>query len=186
MDNWLDEVEATKGWLSRVEAQLLHAAAGAVTTGCIVEVGSYRGRSTIALASGAPDGAPVFAVEPHGYFVGALGGEFGPADRRAFFRTMLRTGLWDRVRLVNLSSEVIAPGWMLPVDLLWVDGDHRYEAVRRDVDVWLPHMTASARLLLDDSTNAHLGPARVVRELLDSGSFTLERQVGKVSQLMRS
>ena len=39
-----------------------------------MEIGSFRGRSTIVLASGAPDGAEVVAIDPHG------GGDRGPGE----------------------------------------------------------------------------------------------------------
>ena len=66
--------------------------------------------SALAQGSLAGHGAPVFAVEPHETFEGILGGSFGPADRAAFFRTMLTTSSYPAVRLVNLSSEVVTPG----------------------------------------------------------------------------
>ena len=46
------------------------------------------------LARGAEHGygARVYAVEPHEPFVGPRGGQFGPEDRAAFFRNMVRTG----------------------------------------------------------------------------------------------
>lgn len=184
IDDYLEQVTATEGWLSPKQARLLHEAAARVRSGCIVEVGSYRGRSTIALATGAAEDVPVFAIEPHEPFTGQLGGDFGPEDRAEFYRTMLRTGLYRNVRLVNLSSEVVTRGWKLPVDLLWIDGDHRYEAVRRDVDVWLPYLTSSASIVLDDSTNPELGPTRVVDELLEAGWEVAER-AGKVTRLVR-
>jgi hypothetical protein len=44
------------------------------------------------------------------------------------------------VRLVYLSSEVVTPSSRLPVELLWIDGDDRYSAVRRDFEPWEPHL----------------------------------------------
>ena len=185
MDSWLEQVEVTKGWLSLDEARLLHSSAGQVTDGCIVEVGSYRGRSTIALAIGAPEGVPVYAVEPHEEFLGPRGAFFGPEDRKAWMENMLRSGVWERVRLVNLSSEVVTPGWDKPVGLIWIDGDHHYEAVRRDIEVWTPHLLPDAQVLFDDSVKPKTGPGRVVRELVDSGAYEIAEQTGKVSKLRR-
>lgn len=170
------------------EAELLYHLAREAAGGCIVEVGSYRGRSTVALALGAADGAraPVYAIEPHETFVGALGGEFGPRDRAAFFRTMLRTGCYRNVRLVNLTSEVVASGWHLPIALLWIDGDHTYEGVRRDFDSWSPHLTADATIAFDDTDHEDLGPHRVLSELLDSGQVEPRAAVGKVVAVRRA
>ena len=168
--------------LSVEEAELLHELAREVHDGVIVEVGSHRGRSTVALATGAA--VPVYAIEPHEPFTGELGGQYGPADRVGFFETMLAAGTAERVRLVNLSSEVVTPGWTLPVGLLFLDGDHRYEGVRRDLECWLPHVTDAAPIVLDDSTDPALGPIRLVAE---AGRYGLEvvRTAGKVTVLRR-
>ena len=73
----LRRVLRTDGWLTADEAQGLAAlAANTDSSDVIVEIGSYRGRSTIALALGSR-GASVFAVDPHEHLTGPLGGEFG-------------------------------------------------------------------------------------------------------------
>lgn len=167
----LAKVTAIDGWLEVDEAERLFELARQVTDGCIVEVGSYRGRSTAALALGsqAGGGAPVYAVEPHEAFTGVYGGKFGGPDRELFMRTMLALGLAGTVRLVNLSSEIVTPGWARPVALLWIDGDHRYEGVRRDIDCWRPHLLPTATVVFDDAVDPDIGPARVIAELEAEG-----------------
>lgn len=180
-------LRSIKGWLSPAEGQRLRELAAGVTEGVIVEVGSYRGRSTYALSAGAYDGgqAPVYAIEPHEPFTGLRGGEFGPADRAAFFRNMLRTESWRNVRLVNLSSETVTAGWARPVGLLWIDGDHSYEAVRRDFDCWAPFLLPGAGVVFDDAVNAGLGPYRLIGELAGEAWAVTER-VGKIAVLRRA
>jgi hypothetical protein len=172
--------------LSPDAAVLLYDLARQVCEGCIVEVGSYRGRSTVVLARGAEHGhgARVYAVEPHEPFVGPRGGEFGPEDRAAFFRNMVRTGAYRTVRLLNTSSEVLAPGWKEPVALLWLDGDHSYEGVRRDFDAWAPHLLPRCDLVLDDTDDPELGPQRLVEELTGTEWVEVAR-VGQVAHLRR-
>lgn len=170
---FLQQVLAVPGELTPAEAQLLYGLAQQVRDGSIVEIGSNNGRSTVALALGSQVGndAAVFAIEPHEHFVGVLGGEFGPQNRKMFFQTMVRTGCYRTVRLINTSSEVIAPGWAQPVALLWIDGDHRYEAVWRDVRAWLPHLLPDAWIAFHDSIDPSIGPNRVVKELLAGGGY---------------
>jgi hypothetical protein len=163
-----------EGMIGDKEADLLTRLAGEVEDGCIIEVGSWRGMSTIALAKGAR--VPVYAIEPHEVFTGVLGGQFGPADRRAFFENLLRAEVVEKVRLVNLSSEVVAPGWKLPVGLLWIDGDHRYEAVRRDFESWEPHVRG--KVAFHDAIQPTLGPAQLIDELLASGYELVEHVQG--------
>lgn len=175
-------IDETPGWLSLDEAALLYHLARQATTGSIVEVGSYRGRSTVALAKGAVAGGnrPVYAIDPHEKFTGVLGGQFGPEDRGVFFQVMLRTSSYQNVRLVNLSSEVITPGWKGPVSLLWLDGDHTYAGVKRDFDCWKNHLAPTAYIAFDDATDPRLGPRKLIGEIIKSGGFELFIAIGKV------
>jgi hypothetical protein len=171
------------GWLKLPEAELLFDAAKSVKSGCILEIGSYRGRSTVALAAGSRGGskAPVYALEPHEHFIGIKGGAFGPNDRRAFFRTLLQTKLFSIVRLLNTTSGVVAPGWDKPIALLFVDGDHRYEAVYSDFSLWRPYLMDDALVIFYDDTGP--GPSQLIRELLADGSLSLAKSQGRMSIL---
>ncbi|GAB4370816.1 MAG: hypothetical protein Kow0062_05840 [Acidobacteriota bacterium] len=178
----------TEGMVEPRESALLHRLARETREGCIVEVGSYRGRSASLLGAGSLAGArrPVYAVDPHAEFRGLLGGEFGPQDREAFYRAMLATGCWRIVRLVNLSSEVVTPGWTEPVGLLFLDGDHSLEGVRRDFGCWREHLLAGARVAFDDASDPDLGPWRLIEELVSGGDWRRIEQVGRITVLGRA
>jgi hypothetical protein len=175
----------TEGMTSVAEATLLYELALEVRQGCIVEVGAYRGRSTVALGRGSLDGhrVPVFTIEPHQTFTGVLGGRFGPADAGAFYRAILETGCYHVVRLVSLSSEQVTAAWSWPVALLWIDGDHRYEGVGRDFDSWRPHLVPGARVVFDDADDPTIGPHRLIAELLGTGAYETIRTFGKITVL---
>ncbi len=175
--------DKTEGMITFEEAKLLYTLAKELSSGCIIEVGSYRGRSTVALGRGSIDGhkVPVYAIEPHEEFTGVLGGKFGPPDRAAFYKAMITTGCYQIVRLVNLSSEVVAPNWTKKVGLLWIDGDHTYQGVKRDFRCWFPHLTSDALVAFDDSTNPELGPRKLIEELTAGDHFEKAQQVGKVT-----
>jgi len=180
---WLREVEATAGWLSRDEALALHRYASEVVSGAIVEVGSYRGRSTAALSAGARAGVPVFAIEPHEAMSDESTGTFGPEDRAAFYRTMLRTGASRNVRLLNTSSEVLSPGWTAPVSLLFIDGLHDEPSVSRDWRAWRPHLVSGATVVFDDAHDPRVGPMHVIAQLVDEGTLVHRKNTGKMRAL---
>ncbi len=55
------------------------------------------------------------------------------------------------------------------LSLLHIDANHRYDHVRRDIELWTPHLAAGGWLLLDDYVWAFGdGPQRAGDELLDS------------------
>ncbi len=163
----------TEGILGLDEALCLYELASRVEEGSIVEIGSYRGKSTVALATGSQQGyqAPVVAIDPHESFVGVIGGKFGPQDRTAFFKNMLRAGCVESVRLINLPSQTVVKVWSEPIGLLWLDGDHSYAAVTADFFGFEPFVTPGGYIAIHDSIDQRLGPAKVVAEALSSGRF---------------
>jgi predicted O-methyltransferase YrrM len=176
---------SVEGMVSDAEAaKLIELAAGTPAGTCVVEVGSYRGRSTCALAIGA-EGARVYAIEPHESFAGVLGGSFGPPDRRAFFENLLRVGVVEKVRLVNLSAEVVCKGWTLPIGLLWIDGDHTEEGVRRDFGAFEPFLQAGGVVAFHDARDPEGGPAKLIEELRASGAYEPADAVGELIALRR-
>lgn len=180
--------DCTEGCVNFEEVTLLYCLAKYARTGCIVEVGSYRGRSTVFLARGSLDGAKisVYAVDPHKHFVGVLGGVFGPQDRTTFFQVMLDCGCSEIVSLINLSSEDFTSMWREPVALLWIDGDHRYEAVKRDFQCWKQHLAVDAIIALDDAADPSLGPRRLINELTKCEEYREILTIGKVSVLCKN
>jgi predicted O-methyltransferase YrrM len=174
------DFEKIEGWLTIEDSMFLFAAAASIRSGCIVEVGSFRGRSTVALCAGsiAGDKIPVYAIEPHEHFIGMKGGVFGPSDRRAFFKTMLTTRLASVVRLINATSRVVTPGWDKPVSLLFIDGDHRYEAVLTDFFAWRQHLVDQALVIFNDLSGS--GTALVVKDLMKDGVLSLVQKVGRL------
>src|SRR5262245_17675583 len=102
----LARVAATDGQMTDEEAACIHALARDATGGCIVEIGSFHGKSTVALALGARAGAGarVYAVDPFVPFVALLGGRFGPHDKTELLRNLLLADVADAVWLLHLGS----------------------------------------------------------------------------------
>ncbi|MFN2123302.1 MAG: class I SAM-dependent methyltransferase [Candidatus Promineifilaceae bacterium] len=177
----------TEGILGLDEALCLHKLACEVEDGCIVEVGSYRGKSTVALATGSQQGhaVPVFAIDPHESFVGPVGGVFGPQDRSAFFSNMLRTSCAESVRLINLPSQTVVKIWSHKIGLLWLDGDHNYDAVASDFFGFVPFVVPGGYIALHDSLDKDLGPAQVIAQALETGNYEKIIQVDLTTVLQK-
>ena len=75
LDEALAAVDGVDGWMSPDQVAELHRGARTTHPGeRIVEIGSFRGRSTIVLAGGAPQGVEVVAIDPH------AGNDRGPQE----------------------------------------------------------------------------------------------------------
>jgi predicted O-methyltransferase YrrM len=185
---FFDQIE---GMISAEEAALLYRLAAKPRTGCIVEIGSWRGKSAIAMALGAKTLPPakrptITCIEPHAEYTGILGGKFGPGDRQAFYEAMLKAGCADIVELVNLPSTKAAKVWSKPIGLLFIDGDHSEDGVHADVDAWAPFLTNMGIIVFDDAKDKSIGPARVIAKMLASGEYRMTKQVGKIAVLRKA
>jgi len=112
-----------KGWLGSEEGELLRALAVGRR---VLEIGSYHGRSTIAMAEVA---ASVVSVDHHKGDEGV-----GPADTEASFRANLETFEVAHkvdVRVADVAD--VAFHLFEPFDMAFVDGSHVYEHVFRDL-----------------------------------------------------
>ena len=167
-----DEAERTRqraalvdGWLSEAQGRALFRAAAETTgRGAIVEIGSWKGRSTTWLASGARlAGRRVYAIDPH-----CRSREYPSAQTLdEFLGNLARNGLADIVEPLVMTSEAAAAHIEGPVELLFIDGDHSYEAVRRDAELWLPRLIEGGTVMFHDvATAAYSGPRRIVREMV--------------------
>jgi predicted O-methyltransferase YrrM len=173
---------AAEGQVSRPECEkLVELARGTAPGSVIVEIGTYRGRSTIALALGARQGARnrVYAIDPHLEFHGVLGGEFGPEDQAALYANLARAGVGALVSVVGLASAAVARGWSEQnVGLLWIDGDHRYEAVRADCDAWWRFVTPGGTIAFHDADTPDV--RRIIGELREQGRIAVLGEMGRL------
>ncbi len=167
MDNeFISEVE---GHLNPDEASLLEKLASEVIEGCIVEIGSFRGKSTIRLANGARlSGCEVYAVDPHDPF-NDNGTWFGIEDRAVFLRNILDAGVADIVKPVYLPSHLASFGFDKRIGLLFIDGDHTYEGAKQDVLDWTPLVESGGLIAFHDSWFEDV--SRAIAELLEDTRY---------------
>jgi len=111
------------GWLTRPEAELLWAAAD-TTSGPILEVGLYRGRSTVLLSA---LGRPMYCVDPFDGFDSDLSGDEVSA---IWMDNMDSRGIEN----VCLYRERIEDWVARKVGFAYLDGDHTYEGTAAQID----------------------------------------------------
>jgi len=147
------------GWLTYHEGLFLFNSAKKIQAeGVIVEVGSWKGRSTICLAKGSKAGnkAEIFAIDPH------IDGTFDE-----FWRNIENANVDDLVTPVIATSEEATKGWNTPIDFIFVDGSHEYELVKRDFELWFPHIKEGGIMAFHDAVG-WAGPSRLVDEKIVS------------------
>lgn len=184
------DLDSFEGMISAEEAALLSRMASMLAAGCIVEIGSWRGKSAIALARGAAANAAlkpmVYYVDPHARFTGIYGGEFGPGDRAAFYAAMLRAGCAEAAALINLPSAAAARAWPYKAGLVFIDGDNSQAGVESDVAAWDRHLIEGGFMVFDDALDENAGPAKVIARLLAEGCYKQAGGTGKILALQKT
>ncbi|MCE9641541.1 MAG: class I SAM-dependent methyltransferase [Betaproteobacteria bacterium] len=165
-----------EGWLSPVEGYLLYRLArDGEGSGAIVEIGSWMGLSTAWLAAGSKaagrehvhavdvfDGGPV--LKDHDFIR-----KEGTTYHR-FTENLEGLGLFDYVEPIVAESGAAAQAWTKgAVRLLFIDGDHRYPAVKQDFDLWTLHVVAGGIVVLDDASEHYPGVMQLLNEVLADG-----------------
>jgi predicted O-methyltransferase YrrM len=144
-----DEVFASvrdiDGWLTVDQARMLYERAARLPpTSRIVEIGSHHGRSTIVLASAAPE-AELVAIDPYEE------GQPRPLDLERFESNLERAGVRGRVRHVHASSSAALDEIPGEVDLLYIDGAHDLKTAHGDICGWGARVRDGGTLLIHDS-----------------------------------
>lgn len=182
----LQAVRPIEGWLTDVQAERLFAAARRVPAGGrIVEIGSFQGRSTVALALGAIDPGEIIAIDPH------AGNDRGPQeiagygveaaqDHERFHANLAAAGVDVRVRHVRQFSSAALGEVDAPIDLLYIDGAHRFAPAREDIVSWGALLREGGSLLMHDSFSSVGVTAALLVTLVPSSRF---RYVGRSGSL---
>ncbi|MEA2763221.1 MAG: 1-O-methyltransferase [Gemmatimonadaceae bacterium] len=165
-----------EGYLSEREARcIMIAAALAPAEGKNLEIGSFKGRSTIGIAHVCRHYGlgKLVAVDPHTAPCATDPDLKGKTDTLEDFRANLtRAGLSDQVDTRVMLSGNLASKWSDPIRFLWIDGDHTYPGAKADVQLFKPYLVPGALLLMHDVLGTHYGSLRVfIEHVLGSDDF---------------
>jgi MMP 1-O-methyltransferase len=166
------------GFLLEDEARLLGMIAACVRCdGSIVEIGSFKGKSTVMLATVAKHYGlgPIVAIDPHNFNSAELQEHRTNPESSSygeFLRNLETAGVSDHVEPHRAFSGTIASGWNRPIRFLWIDGDHSYQGAKTDFDGFSPYVTPHGIVAFHDALHEFAGPLRVfVEDVLRSDRF---------------
>lgn len=178
----IDRIMQIDGMTSREEIEQLYELASKAQHG-IVEIGSWRGRSTVALALGslAGNSVPVYAIDPHddAHMVAETSEfHFKASDRVHFMLNVIEHNVAHIVRLINLPSRYVK----LPtnVDLLFIDGDHNRPL--EDFE-WFKHNLVSGGTVLFHDNNEK--ETRHALDILDIDGYERLPDVALTARLVK-
>lgn len=125
-----------------------------------VEVGTQNGRSAYCASRYLDKDVDCTAVD-------IFDAPAGPdtMSRKDFFKKYLPN--W---KFINKPSEEAEKGWDTPIDLIFIDADHSYEAVKIDVESWCPHVKSGSLMFFHDADSG--GVLKLMDEMSNDKRFT--------------
>jgi len=188
VDRPLSDVEFLSGLGD--SAFLLYGLARALKPRVAVEIGSARGKSAAYVGRALKENGfgKLYAIDPH---KSTDWNDVGSIDTLSIMRKNIKKlGVEHFVEIVREVSQSVAERWSLPIDLLFIDGDHSYEGVRRDWELFSPHVTPFGVVVFHDTlwelqpdpqfSRANMGVPAFVEELRAAGHpvITLDKNFG--------
>jgi hypothetical protein len=201
-DELLAAAAAAPGFMPPDEGRALHDAALAVEVpGPLLEIGSWMGKSALYLAAAAVQtGRTVVTVDHHrGSEEHQPGWEYhqpelvdpvtGLLDTLPAFRATVHPAE-DVVVAVVARSETLAPLWLTPLALLFLDGSHTEESARRDQDAWVGKLAVGGTLAIHDvfpdPADGGQAPFGVYERAMATGEFAELPGTGSLRLLLRT
>jgi Predicted O-methyltransferase len=139
---YLDKARLINGWMTDREMTFL--AERARESKVVIEVGSYLGRSTRAMADNSKKDTKIYCVDPwKGSVVnddGIVAFDVDSSTRAGFYNNL--AGYVNAGRVIMCEYRFSEwPGILTPkqydCDFLFIDGDHRYPNVIEDINIAL-------------------------------------------------
>ncbi len=186
-----DDVSDVQGWMTEAQAQRLWDRATELTAPArIVEIGSYQGRSAIVFGRAAAEGIEVVAIDPH------AGNDRGPqqihgapdegqADHEVFLANLAAAGVDDRIRHVRQPSQEAHDHVAGEIDVLYIDGAHRYVPARDDIRDWGARVREGGTLLIHDSFSSVGVTLALLTQLFFSGRYRYVGRSGSMTEYRR-
>ena len=115
-----------------------------------VEIGCYEGKTSCAAARcGVPR---VYSIDPF------TTGRLAICYSEWIARIQRRRDKCQNLTFIKALSWEAAPAFNQPIDALFIDADHRYEAVQQDWEQWSPKVTPGGIIALHDCRIAPNSP----------------------------
>jgi predicted O-methyltransferase YrrM len=167
------------GYLVEDEARFLGivVACAPAASGAIVEIGSYKGKSTVMMAKVAKHygRGPIIAIDPHNFNSPELQEQRSETNRSSFDEYMSNirnAGVEDLIETHRAYSSDVALAWNRPIRFLWIDGDHTYQGAKGDFEGFSRHVSPEGVVAFHDALHEFSGPIRVfVEDVLRSDQF---------------
>lgn len=171
----VEKAKLIEGWMS--ESELAYLAEVASHSNFTIEVGSFKGRSSIALSNSKRllcvdrwNGKVICGEKPEGIDV----------LEEAYQEFLKNIEPYSNIQHLKGESVELADNFPNEcADVIFIDGGHDYEQVKADIKAYWPKLGKGARMIFHDYAYTKFGVKKAVDEFVESqGAFIQSKQVG--------
>jgi predicted O-methyltransferase YrrM len=126
----------------------------------VVIIGAGAGTSSLAVLETRPD-VVIFSIDT----VFPTEHRYTPGEKE----NLKRAGFWNDGHVIQVRgrSQLIGKVWPIPYDMIFIDGDHRYEFVKEDIELWIPKAKPDAVIMFHDYAIHKIKPKSGVKRAVD-------------------
>jgi len=138
--------------------------------GRLVDIGTGRGHSALLFALTKPKWT-IYTIDGYGLY-GTIQNVWNLQGKNEFNLSGIPAvrAFWQQHKVKNIIQVVGNSweiGWELPVDVVYIDADHSYQAVEKDVKKFVPFLKEDGLLMLHDYNNTYQVKSYVDKNMLD-------------------
>lgn len=135
----ISSAEKIQGWMSREELGWLYDKASEMSN--VVEIGSWRGRSTFAIAAACP--GVVICVDHFNGSPSEINECHAPAKTEDIYAQFTEnTKRFRNISVIREESQKAAKACRhTKFEMVFIDGEHTFESVKSDIEAWRPLAT---------------------------------------------
>ncbi len=138
---------------SHAAGMMLYSLTFAMDPRIVLEIGTYAGYTAIHTALALSGNGRIWTIDIDG------------KGQQICIEESKRLGVNDKIKFIVGNSQSI--NWYLPIDILYIDGDHSYDAVLADFTKYSPHVSIKGVIVFHDTNNG-LASKRVVNHAIIS------------------
>ncbi|HEC65899.1 MAG TPA: class I SAM-dependent methyltransferase [bacterium] len=125
------------GWIDVSEGEILKEEIEKLESGQIyTEIGVAYGKSLATMCYYAKEGVNIYGIDRLNW---------GQRDEN-----IQKLGIEPRHKFIEGDSQQEALAWMESIDLLFIDADHLYDGVKKDLLSWVPHVKSGGVIMMHD------------------------------------
>lgn len=170
------------------QAAYLYGLVGRLRATTAIEIGRYKGGSTLVIAAALRGTGELWSVDFGEKEKRLAPGSNGRSYDAQLADLLRRLGLRAHLLVGDSRTTEIPTG---AVDVVVIDGDHSYEGVRSDFERFGRRVRRGGAILFDDAFDEEMFSShsdtvgRLVKEIVQEGEFRLARRVNRMAHLER-